>query len=59
MGYSIWFIEGDTGIIVVDAGWFPTPTANAMKLLREYTNKPIAAVIYPFTWTTTGAFKRF
>ena len=47
MGYSNFgFIEGDTGIILVDAGWFPTPTANAMKLLREYTNKPIAAVIY-------------
>ena len=47
MGYSNFgFIEGDTGIIVVDAGWFPTPTANAMKLLREYTNKPIIAVIY-------------
>ena len=47
MGYSNFgFIEGDTGIIVVDTGWFPTPTANAMKLLREYTNKPIVAVIY-------------
>jgi alkyl sulfatase BDS1-like metallo-beta-lactamase superfamily hydrolase len=47
MGYSNFgFIEGDTGIIVVDAGWFPTPTANAMKLLREYTNKPIVAVVY-------------
>ena len=47
MGYANFgFIEGDTGIIVVDAGWFPTPTANAMKLLREYTNKPIIAVIY-------------
>ena len=45
MGYANFgFIEGDTGIIVVDAGWFPTPTANAMKLLREYTNKPIIAV---------------
>ena len=47
MGYANFgFIEGDTGIIVVDAGWFPTPTASAMKLLREYTNKPIIAVIY-------------
>ncbi|MCH1601381.1 MAG: MBL fold metallo-hydrolase [Luminiphilus sp.] len=47
MGYANFgFIEGDTGIIAVDAGWFPTPTANAMKLLREYTNKPIIAVIY-------------
>jgi uncharacterized sulfatase len=47
MGYSNFgFIEGDTGIIVVDAGWFPTPTANALKLLREYTKKPIVAVVY-------------
>jgi hypothetical protein len=36
IGYSNFgFIEGDTGIIVVDAGWFPAPTANAMTLLRE------------------------
>ena len=47
MGYSNFgFIEGDTGVIVVDAGWFPTPTANALKLLREYTKKPIVAVVY-------------
>jgi alkyl sulfatase BDS1-like metallo-beta-lactamase superfamily hydrolase len=47
MGYSNFgFIEGDTGIIVVDAGWFPTPTANALKLLRKYTKKPIVAVVY-------------
>jgi len=47
IGYSNFgFIEGDTGIIVVDAGWFPAPTANAMTLLREQTVKPIVAVIY-------------
>ena len=47
MGYSNFgFIEGDTGIIVVDAGWFPAPTANAVALLREHTTKPIIAVIY-------------
>ena len=47
IGYSNFgFIEGDTGIIVVDAGWFPAPTANAMTLLRERTVKPIVAVIY-------------
>ena len=47
MGYSNFgFIEGDTGIIVVDAGWFPAPTANAMALLREQTAKPVIAVIY-------------
>ena len=40
------FIETDNGIIAVDAGWFPTPTANAYALLREQTDKPIVAVIY-------------
>ena len=47
MGYSNFgFIETDNGIIVVDAGWFPTPTANAYALLREQTDKPVIAVIY-------------
>ena len=47
MGYSNFgFIETDNGIVVVDAGWFPTPTANAYALLREQTDKPIIAVIY-------------
>lgn len=47
MGYSNFgFIETDNGVIVVDAGWFPTPTANAYALLREQTNKPVIAVIY-------------
>ena len=47
MGYSNFgFIETDNGVIVVDAGWFPTPTANAFALLREYTDKPVIAVIY-------------
>lgn len=47
MGYSNFgFIETDNGIIVVDAGWFPTPTAKAYALLREQTNKPVIAVIY-------------
>ena len=47
MGYSNFgFIETDNGVIVVDAGWFPTPTANAYALLREQTDKPVIAVIY-------------
>ena len=47
MGYSNFgFIETENGIIVVDAGWFPTPTANAYALLREQTDKPVIAVIY-------------
>ena len=47
MGYSNFgFIETDNGVIVVDAGWFPTPTASAYALLREQTDKPVIAVIY-------------
>ena len=47
MGYSNFgFIETNNGVIVVDAGWFPTPTANAYALLREQTDKPVIAVIY-------------
>ena len=47
MGYSNFgFIETENGVIVVDAGWFPTPTANAYALLREQTDKPVIAVIY-------------
>jgi len=47
MGYANFgFIETDNGVIVVDAGWFPTPTANAYALLREQTDKPVIAVIY-------------
>ena len=45
-GYSNFgFIDTDEGVVVVDAGWFPTPTANALALLRKHTDKPIAAVI--------------
>jgi alkyl sulfatase BDS1-like metallo-beta-lactamase superfamily hydrolase len=47
MGFANFgFIETNNGIIVVDAGWFPTPTANAYALLREQTDKPVIAVIY-------------
>ena len=47
MGYANFgFIETDNGVIVVDAGWFPTPTANAYALLRKQTDKPVIAVIY-------------
>ena len=46
-GYSNFgFIDTDEGVVVVDAGWFPTPTANALALLRKHTDKPITAVIY-------------
>jgi len=47
MGYANFgFIETENGVIVVDAGWFPTPTASAYALLREQTDKPVIAVIY-------------
>jgi alkyl sulfatase BDS1-like metallo-beta-lactamase superfamily hydrolase len=47
IGYSNHgFIEGDDGIIVIDGGWFPTTTQRAITELREYTDKPVAAIIY-------------
>ncbi len=47
IGYSNHgFIEGDDGIIVIDGGWFPATTAMAMAELRNYTDKPVVAIIY-------------
>ena len=47
IGYSNHgFIEGDDGIIVIDGGWFPTTTQRAISELREFTDKPVAAIIY-------------
>ena len=47
MGYSNFgFIDTSEGIVVVDAGWFPGPTAQAVRLLREKTSKPVVAIIY-------------
>jgi len=47
IGYSNHgFIEGEDGIIVVDGGWFPTTTQRAITELREFTDKPVAAIIY-------------
>jgi alkyl sulfatase BDS1-like metallo-beta-lactamase superfamily hydrolase len=47
IGYSNHgFIEGEDGIIVIDGGWFPTTTQRAISKLREFTNKPVAAIIY-------------
>jgi alkyl sulfatase BDS1-like metallo-beta-lactamase superfamily hydrolase len=40
------FIEGDDGIILVDAGWFPGPASRALEALRKRTSKPIVAIIY-------------
>ena len=53
MGYSNFgFIDTSEGIVVVDAGWFPGPTAEAVRLLRERTSKPVVAIIYTHTSTT-------
>ena len=47
IGYSNHgFIEGENGIIVIDGGWFPTTTQRAITELREFTDKPVAAIIY-------------
>ena len=47
MGYSNFgFIDTSEGIVVVDAGWFPGPTAEAVRLLREITSKAVVAIIY-------------
>lgn len=47
IGYSNHgFIEGDDGIIVIDGGWFPATTAMATAELRNYTDKPVVAIIY-------------
>lgn len=47
IGYSNHgFIEGEDGIIVIDGGWFPTTTQRAITELREFTDKPVAAIIY-------------
>jgi len=40
------FIEGDDGIIIVDAGWHMDQTRVAWEDYRKLTNKPVKAVIY-------------
>ena len=40
------FIEGDDGVIAIDAGWFPDATARALAQVRQTTNKPVVAIIY-------------
>ncbi len=39
------FIEGKTGLILVDTGWFEPGLANALAELRRTTRKPIVAII--------------
>jgi alkyl sulfatase BDS1-like metallo-beta-lactamase superfamily hydrolase len=43
---NFFFIEGKTGIIVVDTGWFQKPFEQAFADLRKYSDKPVVAVIY-------------
>ena len=33
-------------IRVIDGGWFPATTAMAIAELRNYTDKPVVAIIY-------------
>lgn len=40
------FIEGDEGIILIDAGQLPFASEAALKAYREFTDKPIAAIIF-------------
>jgi uncharacterized sulfatase len=42
---NFFFIEGKTGIIVVDTGWFQKPFEDGFAELRKRTNKPVVAVI--------------
>jgi linear primary-alkylsulfatase len=43
---GIVMIEGDDGIILVDAGLSPETSREVMQAFRKITNKPVAAVIY-------------
>ncbi len=43
---NFFFIEGKTGIIVVDTGWFQKPFEQAFADLRKHSDKPVVAVIY-------------
>lgn len=43
---NIVMVEGDDGIILVDAGLSPKTSAEVLKKFREITPKPIKAVIY-------------
>jgi len=40
------FIEGDTGIVMVDGGQLPDVSAEALQDFRDISSKPIAAIIY-------------
>lgn len=40
------YIEGDDGIIVVDAGWFPGQAKRSIADLRKITDKPVKAILY-------------
>ncbi|MGE4323370.1 MAG: alkyl sulfatase dimerization domain-containing protein [Sphingobium sp.] len=40
------FIEGKTGLIVIDTGWFQYGMENALRDLRKVTKKPVVAILY-------------
>ncbi len=45
-GANTSMIVGDDGVIIVDTLMGPTSASNAFKALREYSNKPVKAIIY-------------
>ncbi len=40
------FIEGDSGIILIDSGQLPVASGQALKAYRQISNKPIVAIIF-------------
>lgn len=40
------FIEGETGLILIDTGWFQPGLEAALKDIRRITGKPISAIIF-------------
>ena len=49
VGYSLGnviMVEGDDGVIVVDTGTHPGEAAEAWQALRQYSDKPVRAVVY-------------
>lgn len=54
------FIEGDDGVIVIDAGWYPGRVQPAINDYRKITDKPVQAIIYTHVHADhTGGSKLF
>ncbi len=45
-GANTSMIVGDDGVIIVDTLMGPTAAGNALKALREYSDKPVVAIVY-------------